>query len=191
MGVNRCPQCNIPLTQDEARSGSCPSCKGSIATAPSEGRGPAPVRQQREWSDYQPRPSADGHTAKCDARLPAEYRGRFPVLAQVMEKASILWAMFLSPLIWAFLNKHYVLGYQASSRTLFLFRQSLGLFGAGQAYEVLEYHLNEISDLDYRNYILTARLSFRTHEGRIISLFIPMPSRRNALAVFDSMGPRG
>jgi hypothetical protein len=188
MAIMRCPHCAVPLTHDEAHTGSCPACGESFSA-----RQAAPARASRSYDlddDVRaPRRGGDRHTNKCDALLPPQYRGRFTVLAMVMEKASILWALLLSPLLWAFLNKHYVLAYDAAGRRLLLFRLSLGLLGPGQAYEVREFPLVSLHEKRFRSGLLTARLSFRGEDGRKINLFIPMPSKANARAVFESLPP--
>jgi hypothetical protein len=47
MAMTRCPECNAPLTEEEARSGACPMCTAELArAAPTALRksAPPPVR---------------------------------------------------------------------------------------------------------------------------------------------------
>jgi hypothetical protein len=180
-----CPRCEVVVPAAEVAAGWCDACGKRIPAYALNSAGAELSRRQPGVTNRGPHPSADRHTARCDALLPPEYRGRFPVLARVMEKASILWAL-LSPLVWSLLNKHYVVGYDAADRSLVLFRLPLGLFGPGQAREVQKYPLRELEALEYRGGLLTARLKLRTTDGARANLFAPMPSKRNTRAVYEA-----
>jgi hypothetical protein len=181
-----CPSCNAVLPEHEVADGWCESCGKKIPayilhseTGELSSRRPTAVAPRRLSA------TADRHTVRCDKLLPEDYRGRFPVLAQVMEKASILWA-FLSPLVWSLMNKHYVIGYDAASRSLYLFRLSMGFFGAGAATEVHQYPIGELREFEYRKGILTARVNLQTRDGKRIKLFVPMPAQSNARSIYDA-----
>jgi hypothetical protein len=187
----KCPHCNAVLPQEEITAGWCENCGKRIpAYVVSASRGESPGRPQGESTGDRTDDATDKHTARCDALLPPVYRGKFRVLAQVMEKASVLWAVLLTPVFWGFKNKHYVLTYDAPSRSLRLFRLSLGLFGVGEAYAEQKYPLDELQDLDFRGGLLTASLSFRKKDGTMMNLFVPKPAKQNAQAIVDSLPPR-
>jgi hypothetical protein len=125
------------------------------------------------------------HTEKCRHLLPQGDRSRFRVLAQVMEKAPFFWAL-LSPLVYSLKHKHYVIGLN-SGRDLYLYRLSLGLFGAGAATGVEAIPLNEMREVTYRQGLLTATLSFRKPDGKRVRLFVPLPAKGNATEIYEAM----
>jgi hypothetical protein len=133
---------------------------------------------------------SEKHTLKCRDLLPDRCAFRFPVLAQVMEKASILWAILLSPLFWSLRNTHYVIGFDRNEHELYLFRLSLGMFGLGEATGVERIPLEKIRELSYRGGLLTATLSFRKPDGSKVKLFAPLPSRENAREIYEAVRAR-
>jgi len=128
---------------------------------------------------------SEKHTQKFSKLLPAEYQSHFSVVAHMMDKASILWAILLSPLIWAFMNKHYVVAFDSARRQLYLFRISMGFFGPGKATGFEALALSDLQDLNYREHILTGTLSFRRSDGQRVKLFVPVPSKKNARRIHE------
>jgi hypothetical protein len=126
-------------------------------------------------------------TARCSKLLPPEYQSQFTVLAQVMEKASIWWALALGPVVWAFRNKHYVIGYQDRDRTLYLFRVPMGFLGLRQATSTETFTAEQLQELDYRQHLLTGSFTFRKPDGTTINLFVPKPSTKNAKAIYEAV----
>jgi hypothetical protein len=104
-----------------------------------------------------------------------------------MEKASILWALLLSPFIWSLKNKHYVIGFGDRGQTLYLFRLSLGLLGVGKATGFEKLAVKELRELEYREHFLTASFSFRKPDGIKVKLFVPVPSKKNAKEIYGAI----
>lgn len=125
------------------------------------------------------------HTAKCAAVLPPQAQNQFPVLAQVMQKANILWALLGSPLIYAFKCKHYVIGVDAPSRTVHLFRRSTGFFGPGKMTGAEQFPASALRDPQLKDGMLTATIIFTKPDGTTIKLFAPKPSKENAKEVYQ------
>src|SRR4051812_26961937 len=58
MAVIRCPQCNVPLTHNEARAGTCPDCKSALpASAFTEEPRGYPSRERSSSISEEPRGS--------------------------------------------------------------------------------------------------------------------------------------
>jgi hypothetical protein len=130
---------------------------------------------------------ANSHTEKFSKYLPEEYRDRFPEVAQVMEKASILWAALLGPMAWTLMNKQYIIGFDPVEEALYLFRMRQGLFGLGEVRHLEVLPVEKIEEVRLSSSVLTATLHVRRADGSRIKLFAPLPSRQNAKAVYQAI----
>jgi hypothetical protein len=132
-------------------------------------------------------PVADSHTEKFSKYLPEEYRDRFPVVAQVMEKASILWSVFFGPLVWSLRSKHYIIGFDPIEEAMYLFRMRMGLFGLGAVRSIETLPVEHLDGVRLSNGMLTATLHVRRPDGSRIKLFAPLPSRKNAKEIYQAI----
>ncbi len=129
---------------------------------------------------------SEKHTAECRKLLPPEFQSQFSVLAQVFERPSKLWA-FLALLVWSFMTKYYVIGFQDRDRALYLFRLPGRFHGAGQATGSEKLDVQELRELDCQERLLVTTLSFRKPDGKKVKLFAPEPSRENATEIYQAM----
>jgi len=89
--------------------------------------------------------------------------------------------------LYAFMTKHYVIGFEEREGALYLFRLSLRLFGVGQATGYERFAVQELLELDYQEQPFAARFSFRKPDGTKVKLFAPNSWKENAEEMYQAI----